>query len=184
MKARCLVALGVLGACRFGGPSANPYEYVSFPDAATDAPYASSADDASPPPADDSSPPPPDDGGPGDDAEGGGDSDGPPDDAAGSGSCSGTVAVCDPIHNTGCNPLQQCDVDPLETSTPTGLCVFGAMEAGVCASSIVSESCPPKSTCVDGGCRQLCFCNADCPVGQCCSDTSGPPGFILCRTCP
>lgn len=58
------------------------------------------------------------------------------------------------------------------------------LEAGACTASFFSESCPPKSTCVDGGCRELCFCDADCPAGQCCSDTSGPPGFTLCRPCP
>jgi hypothetical protein len=54
----------------------------------------------------------------------------------------------------------------------------------LCLSTIVTESCPPMFTCVGGSCRQLCFCNGDCPIGQCCSDMSGPPGFTLCRPCP
>lgn len=184
MKARhvLLAALAGLAACRFGGPSANPEQAVTFPDASiVDAGRGPTGDDVTASPEPDGTAPPGDDGGPAGDDGGGldaGAGDGPV-----SGNCAATVPVCDPVHNTGCNPFQQCDVDPLQ-SAPTGLCLFGAMEAGVCTSSIVSESCPPRSTCVDGGCRQLCFCNADCPVGQCCSDHSGPSGFTLCRTCP
>jgi hypothetical protein len=102
------------------------------------------------------------------------------------GACVAAVAVCDPVHNTGCNPLQQCDVDTLQTLTPTGLCVFnsGSEGGGACTMTFVSESCAPKQTCASGVCRALCFCNADCPIGQCCSDASGPRGFTLCGTCP
>ena len=176
------IALAGLGACRLGGPRANPDDYVSFPDAATDV-FVS----VTPPEGDDGggSPPekdagggPSDDGGAtsGDDGGGFGGSD-----AAG---CSPMVAVCDPVHNTGCNPLQQCDVNPLQAGVPTGQCVFGMDAGGACTASIFSESCLPGSTCVDAGCRLLCFCDTDCPTGQCCSDRSGPPGFTLCRPCP
>jgi hypothetical protein len=102
------------------------------------------------------------------------------------GACAAAVAACDPVHNTGCNPLQQCDVDTTQASTPTGICVFnsGSEGGGACTMTFVSESCPPRHTCASGVCRALCFCNADCPIGQCCSDTSGPRGFTLCQTCP
>ena len=191
---RAAIVLVALGACRFGGPSANPYAYVSFPEeggvdgstAADDGGSVAPPDDATigPPGSDGALP---DDGASGDSGSG--------DDARGDdaslgagegGSCAATVAVCNPVHNTGCNPLQQCDVDVSQTTTPTGLCVFngGGADTGPCSSSIVSESCPPQSTCISGGCRELCFCNTDCPAGQCCSDTSGPPGFTLCRPCP
>jgi hypothetical protein len=122
---------------------------------------------------------------PADDLEGGvGDFDSALDDLP-DGGCSSTAAVCDPVHNTGCNPFQQCDVDPSQASTPTGLCLFGGgTDAGTCLATIFTESCPAKSTCVDGGCRTLCFCNGDCPVGECCSDRSGPPGFTMCGGCP
>lgn len=190
------VAIAVLAACRFGGPSAKPDDYVAFDsgaDAATesgqgsqgdDAPVAPDDADASATPGDDASP---DHATPRDDASdaggGGGDA------AVGAtegGVCAITVAVCNPVKNTGCNPLQQCDVDPTQTATPTGLCLFnsGSEAGGACIMSIVSESCPPKQTCVGGTCRALCFCNADCPTGQCCSDTSGPKGFTLCSPCP
>jgi hypothetical protein len=174
VKRRYALSLAGLVACRFGGPSANPDQYVAFADATADrAPALMTTT-------------PGDDGGstmPVDDA-----AEAPPDaglDDATEGGCSSTVAVCDPVHNTGCNPLQQCDVNPLQTNMPTGQCVLGgSMDAGLCIASIFTESCAPGSTCVDGGCRQLCFCNADCAPGQCCSDTSGPPGFTLCRPCP
>jgi hypothetical protein len=181
MKRRCAMSLALVAACRFGGPSAKPEEYVALTDAAAEAgrsPEGIPGDDAgsSLPPAEGSAPPD-DTGMPGDG--------GVLDDATEEGACSASVAVCDPVHNTGCNPLQQCDISPLQTSVPTGQCVFGgAADSGLCTVSIVNESCAPRSTCVDGGCRQLCFCNADCPAGQCCSDRSGPAGFSLCRPCP
>jgi hypothetical protein len=200
-----IVGLAGLVACRFGGPSADPDAYVAFPDAAEVG--------ASPVPlGDDTTLSSGDEGGntAGGDANSG---DANTDDAfttaasaddatahdastgdAPSGdasytregaACTGAVAVCDPVHNTGCNSLQQCDVDPTQTTTPTGLCVFASpAEGGACLSTIVTESCPPEFTCVGVECRQLCFCDTDCPTGQCCSDTSGPPGFTLCRPCP
>jgi hypothetical protein len=182
MKWGHAVLLGGLTACRFGGPSTNPYDYMTYPDAAMDATSTS----LPPPSAGDDGPP----GSPAGDASGGdldaGDLDaGDLDDGDLDTLCSPAVmvAVCDPVHNTGCNPLQQCDVDPSQMTMPTGLCVFGGgTEGGACTMSIFTESCPPKSTCVDGGCRPLCFCNADCP-GQCCSDNSGPPGFTMCGPC-
>jgi hypothetical protein len=172
--------LAALVACRFGGPSANPYEYVVFPDATAEGGGGSTfSDDAGAMMTGDETM-----GLPGDD---GGGPDGGIDDTS-SDACASTadVAVCDPIHNTGCNPLQQCDVSSLQSSPPTGNCVFnsGSTDAGGCTTSVFSESCPAKSTCVDGGCRQLCVCNGDCPVGQCCADTSGPAGFTLCGSCP
>ncbi len=107
------------------------------------------------------------------------------DDVTGGSACLPSVAGCDPVHNTGCDPLEQCDVSSLATGTLTGQCVFGGGAVGdACTASIVSESCAPQSTCVAGECRQLCFCDADCPKQQCCSDSSGPGGFNLCRACP
>ena len=101
-------------------------------------------------------------------------------------SCTATVPVCDPVHNTGCNPFQQCDVDPSQTITPAGLCLFHSApaDAGPCLQTVVSETCDAQATCVAGACRALCNCNADCPPGQCCADTSGPKGFRLCGSCP
>ena len=169
-------------ACRLGGPSADPDQYLAFPDAARDVTSTSMT-----PPAGGGSPASPAADAPAGDVEAGdldaGDFDAPPGDPNSPCSSMVTVPVCDPVHNTGCNPLQQCDVDPAQTK-PTGLCLFGGgAEAGVCTSSIFTESCAPRSTCVDGGCRPLCFCNADCPLGQCCTDPSGPSGFKLCGAC-
>ncbi len=173
---------GLATACRLGGPSADPDQYVAFPDAAKDATSASM-----PPLSGGGSPPSPAGDASADDLEAGdleaGDFDAALDDPSTPCSSMVTVPVCDPVHNTGCNPLQQCDVDPAQTK-PTGLCLFGGgADGGACTSSIFTESCAPKSTCVDGGCRPLCFCNADCPLGQCCSDRSGPSGFKLCGPC-
>jgi hypothetical protein len=181
-RAVSLATLATLAACKLGGPSADPAAYLFIPDnAAVDEASmggsSSGADDdaslstgAGLPDGPSTSP------SNGDDAE-------PP---AAACSDASSVAVCDPVHNTGCNPLQQCDVDPTQASTPTGLCLFnaGQADAGSCTMSLVSETCAPKSTCVGGACRPLCECDSDCPVGACCSDTSGPPGFLLCKTCP
>jgi hypothetical protein len=183
MKWRYAVLLAGMAACRIGGPTADPDEYLAFPDAAKDATSISMAapdgDGSSASPAGDSS---------AGDLEAGdldaGDLDEALDDSDALCATMITVAVCDPIHNTGCNPLQQCDVNPLQTNMPTGQCVFGGgADGGACTATIFTESCPSRSTCVDGGCRQLCFCNGDCPAGQCCSDPSGPPGFKLCGPC-
>jgi hypothetical protein len=179
-----VTALVGLVACRFGGPSGNPGAYVTFPeDGGADA--TASADDEGGPPA------PPDDATtmvPGDDANAGQDGstgDAPTTETPDSQACSATVAICDPIHNTGCNGLQQCDVDPSHPATPTGVCLFASpADASACTSPVFTATCGGGSTCVSGGCRALCFCDTDCPAGQCCSDTSGPTGFILCRPCP
>jgi hypothetical protein len=183
-----VVAVG----CRFGGPSGDATGYVAVGDASarTDAADATtSGEDA----------PGADDGGGASDALGAddaGDSRGPALDGAGGdggpggspddASCTGTVPVCDPIHNTGCATFQQCDVDPSQPNNPAGLCLFHSApaEGGACLQTVVSETCDAQATCVAGTCRTLCFCNADCPTGQCCSDTSGPKGFRLCATCP
>jgi hypothetical protein len=186
-----IVPVAVLVSCRFGGPSANPDDYVAFDsgaDAAPDHDQGSREDDAAVAPTDaGTSVAAGDDASPGDatpqveasDASS-------PDGAVEGAACAAAVAVCDPVHDTGCNPLQQCDVDTSQTSTPTGLCVFnsGSEGGGTCTMTFVSESCAPKHTCASGVCRALCFCNADCPIGQCCSDASGPPGFTLCAACP
>jgi hypothetical protein len=185
-----ILGSGLLCACRFGGPTGNPEAYVAIdsahadattvrPTTADDAGSSSTpADDAMVTPAPDAASPPNDDASTLDAAaaaSGGGDD----------GNCAATAAVCDPVHNTGCNPFQQCDVNPLVTTAPTGQCVFGADggSAAGCLATIFTESCAPQFTCVDGGCRQLCFCNADCTVGQCCTDRSGPAGFTLCGPC-
>jgi hypothetical protein len=185
---RGAIVLVGLGACRFGGPSADPYAYVSFPEEGGALEASTAADDGGfvapidatigRPGKDGNDSAPSSDEASGDDGSSGNTSEG--------GACAAAVAVCNPVHNTGCNPLQQCDVDVSQTTTPTGLCVFngGAPDTGPCSASIVNESCAPRFTCLGGSCRELCFCDADCPAGQCCSDTSGPHGFTLCQPCP
>jgi hypothetical protein len=176
-----------LTACRFGGPSADPHEYVSYddgssvPDASEEASHgeeasaAFNATDSSSEAAQSSL----------SDATADQDAanDTFPEDSIAVSNCQPSVPVCDPVHNTGCNPLQQCDVDPTET-TPTGLCVFGSpSDAAVCLATAFTENCGPGSTCVGGACRSLCYCDSDCPAGQCCSGTSSPGGFLLCESC-
>lgn len=184
-RLRGLLLLAGLEACQFGGPTGSPYDYVTFPDAGDDGTVPSGSDDATVAVgtddvtvtvgSDDATVALPDD------------SPAPSVDDASldADDCDPSVLVCDPVHNTGCNPLQQCDVNPTQTTTPAGLCVFngGATDAAMCTSSIVSESCAPGMTCVRGACQSLCFCDSDCPVGHCCSDTSGPAGFLLCQSC-
>jgi hypothetical protein len=185
-----LVPIAVVVSCRFGGPTGDPYAYVAS-DAGDDGSLedqdASQGADTTVSPTGSDAPP-----GTGDDSPG---NPAPPDDASNpstpdgaseGGPCAATVSVCDPVHNTGCNPLQQCDVDTTQTSTPTGLCLFNSSSegGGACTMTLVSESCAPGHTCVSGACHALCACNADCPAGQCCSDTSGPQGFTLCGMCP
>ena len=136
MKRRYEIAgLAGLVACRFGGPTANPAAYVAFPDAAGNGGVgaASVADDGGSPasPVDATTVPSGGDTN-GDDAPGGDASadDAPNGETTDGGACSGTVAVCNPVRNTGCNALQQCDVDPSQATTPTGLCVFGSAAEG------------------------------------------------------
>jgi hypothetical protein len=179
----------VAGACRFGGPTADPLQYVAG-DADTAAEGGDGAEDATVLPTADAEtqdaiddlaivPADADDGSAdavGDDAadgEGGVCVPGP------------APAVCDPIHNTGCvNTSQQCDIDTTQTSMRAGVCVFGASADGAaCSSSIFTESCPPRFACVASACRHPCSCDTDCDPGQCCSDTTGPTGWKLCGLC-
>jgi hypothetical protein len=96
------------------------------------------------------------------------------------------VATCDPVRNTGCPPLTQCDIETSAT-TPTGRCVFFQATPGVpCSSSFVNVTCDAQNTCVAGECRKMCYCDSDCPPDNCCSDTSGPGpagAFKLCHPC-
>ena len=187
-----VVSLGAASSgCRLGGPSGDPKAYVAVGDASspsggTDATV--NGEDAAGPE---------DGGSPADVVEDvaadvsatgdGGGSDGGIVRGADDASCTGTVPVCDPIHNTGCAGFQQCDVDPSQPNAAAGLCLFHSApsdDSGACQQTIVSETCDAQATCVAGACRTLCFCNAGCPAGQCCSDTSGPKGFRLCAACP
>lgn len=96
------------------------------------------------------------------------------------------VETCDPVRNTGCPPLTQCDIETSAT-TPTGRCVFFQATPGVpCSSSFVNVTCDAQNTCVAGACRKMCYCDTDCPPGNCCKDSSGPgPSgvFKLCTPC-
>lgn len=97
------------------------------------------------------------------------------------------VAVCNPVTNEGCfdSLMMQCAVDPL--ATLTGYCIFysgqSPMLGGDCLNTGVTESCPPTFTCVDGRCRELCFCDADCEAGQCCTEPLEGTGFKVCGDC-
>ncbi|MGO9839557.1 MAG: hypothetical protein ACLP1X_35720 [Polyangiaceae bacterium] len=177
-----------LTACRFGGPSADPSQYVSADDGSSSpeaSDEASSGDEAS---VESDMPDASSEAAQGAllDAtadEGAGKNPFPEESTAVS-NCQPSVPVCDPVHNTGCNPLQQCDVDPTQTQTPTGLCVFGSpSDAAMCLATAVTESCGPGSTCAGGTCRSLCYCDSDCPPGQCCSGTSNAGAFLLCESC-
>lgn len=102
---------------------------------------------------------------------------------------SAPIDTCDPVRNTGCPPLMQCDIDTGATKA-TGRCVFqaeaDASVADSCSATFVSETCAAQSTCVSNQCRKMCYCDGDCPRGQCCNDASGPGpagAFKLCSPC-
>jgi hypothetical protein len=103
---------------------------------------------------------------------------------AGSGAdCAPSVALCNPVTNQGCPAAMQCAID-LAAPSLAGYCIFSApMDAGFCFNSLVTESCPPSTTCVNGECRDLCFCHGDCDDGQCCLEPIGTTGFKLCGDC-
>jgi hypothetical protein len=99
-------------------------------------------------------------------------------------------AICDPVKNLGCLvPFSFCDIDPAQ-AVATGRCVFPwsltpPPTDGGCLADMTSSSCMPMSTCAGGSCKKICYCDSDCPVGQCC--TQPAPGsstaFKLCAPC-
>lgn len=93
-------------------------------------------------------------------------------------------AVCNPLLNDGCAPElgMHCAVDTL-APTLAGYCTFSApADAGACLNTGVTNSCPPTTTCVEGECRPLCFCDTDCE-GGCCAISVGNTGFKVCGDC-
>lgn len=97
----------------------------------------------------------------------------------------GDVAVCNPVARTGC-VFSQCVVD--RTKALTGRCVLGTGSApSGCTESDLATSCPAGSGCYDNVCKALCFCNADCPSGECCSaaaQSDGSRAIGRCQACP
>ncbi|MET0285372.1 MAG: hypothetical protein ABW352_12910 [Polyangiales bacterium] len=94
-------------------------------------------------------------------------------------------AVCDPVKNTECPPLMQCEIDP-EATMPSGRCVFWMLQIlDQCSSDGLNTTCEGPSSCVDGTCRKPCYCDADCDMGACCKGAApGPAGPIkLCEPC-
>jgi hypothetical protein len=96
------------------------------------------------------------------------------------------VAVCDPVMNSGCPDIlaMQCAIDHGADVT-AGYCIFQApnsMMGPTCLNTVVTESCPPRSTCVGGMCRTLCFCDIDCN-GECCNQPVGAHRFRACGPC-
>jgi hypothetical protein len=105
-------------------------------------------------------------------------------DAGGSTCMPADAAVCNPVTNEGCPDSMQCAVDGL-SDVLAGYCIFSTPmpDAGFCFNSGVTESCPPKQTCVVDQCRTLCFCDADCEEKQCCVESIGTVGFKVCGAC-
>jgi hypothetical protein len=99
-----------------------------------------------------------------------------------------TPLVCDPVKNTGCNAISRCDVSDTYN---TGVCVdLGALGAGAsCTTSGPflglpgTDTCNHGFTCQSGKCIALCYCNTDCPTGQCCNVSLGANGFSACGGC-
>jgi hypothetical protein len=95
------------------------------------------------------------------------------------------VDGCNPVKNEGCVTElgMQCGIDFL-AFTLAGSCTFSAPsdppDAGGCLNTIVTESCLPKHSCIEGQCRKLCFCDSDCGQGEVCVDKIGDKGFKAC----
>jgi hypothetical protein len=173
-----LLLLGVLAAvsaCRLGGPPAWSPATDAAADVGLDAGVVGE-DDAGP-----ALPP-----------DGAGDTDAdptPPDAGAdvGSGCLSPFAAeVCDPVCNSGCPPLSRCDVSE---APRRGACVgiFIVGEGGPCFRGSTTDSCAVRLTCLEGLCRRLCYRDADCSAGSCCSQpltaAGAPSGFAVCAPC-
>lgn len=181
---RLTLALSVLAGCTFGGSSEDPSVEVIDADASvldatgtpiTPVPPTAAADAGTT--SDARATPPP--------VDAGFDAALPGADAAIACEPLAPVATCDPVRNTGCPPLTQCDIDS-EQTVPTGRCVFAGVEAEQCSSSFVSNSCPAQFTCAQSTCRKMCYCDNDCNLGECCRADSapGPVGaFRLCQAC-
>jgi hypothetical protein len=98
------------------------------------------------------------------------------------------AAVCNPVTNEGCSAALQMQCAVSFDAPLTGYCIFfsgGPPPAlgGACLNTVVTESCPAKSTCVAERCRTLCFCDADCEAGQCCTEPLQSTGFKVCGDC-
>lgn len=100
-------------------------------------------------------------------------------------------AICDPVKNLGCLvPFSSCDIDTMQV-VATGRCVFPwtstppAADAGSCYVDATTDTCAATSTCVNGTCRKLCYCDSDCEAGECCSEPAPGPStaFKLCKPC-
>jgi len=98
------------------------------------------------------------------------------------------VADCNPVTNEGCaaSLMMQCAVNV--AATLTGYCIFFSggpppSLGGACLNTGITESCPPKATCVAERCRTLCFCDTDCEAGQCCTEPLESTGFKICGDC-
>jgi hypothetical protein len=161
----------LVAACRLGGPpgwSPRPPDAATADAPAVDAPTGGGADDVAPAPPEAGA----------QDASG---------DAAVAGCMPPFAAeVCDPVCNTGCPPLSRCDVsEQPRRGACVGIWVVG--EGGGCFRGSTTDSCAVRLTCLDGRCRRLCYRDADCTAGSCCSrplDAAGAPsGFAVCAPC-
>jgi hypothetical protein len=76
----------------------------------------------------------------------------------------------------------QCDVDLL-SSNLTGMCVWSSPppDPTSCLAIFPTESCPPKSTCVEGTCLTICVCDSDCAAAERCGMQLGASGFKACQ---
>ena len=99
-----------------------------------------------------------------------------------------SVAVCEPVCNTGCPVLLRCDVSDL---AHTGTCVgiWITQEGDACFKGDGTDSCAVGLTCLEGKCARLCHRDSDCGrPGTCCArELSGPAGktgFRTCAPCP
>jgi hypothetical protein len=98
--------------------------------------------------------------------------------------------ICDPVHNVGCLvPFTACDIDPTQ-AVFAGRCVFpwttvaSGGAAGACYVDATTNTCLASSTCVDGSCRKLCYCDSQCSPGQCCTDPAPGSAIVkLCKSC-
>jgi hypothetical protein len=98
------------------------------------------------------------------------------------------AAQCNPVTNEGCPASLQMQCAVSFDAPLTGYCIFNSggpppALGGACLNTVITESCPPKSTCVAEQCRKLCFCDSDCEAGQCCTEPLQSTGFKVCGDC-
>jgi hypothetical protein len=91
------------------------------------------------------------------------------------------LAMCDPVKNTGCTLVWQCDLNTAGTAQAGRCVLFNPLSLGGCGADDLSTTCAGGSACISNACQQLCYCDSDCDMGKKCKGTApgaaGPVKF-------